>query len=74
MNQENKELEFLRASLMEELDAINLYKKRIDETTDEEIKKVLQHNMDEEKEHVAMLTETLRKKDSTQDKVFEEHD
>ena len=74
MNQENKELGFIRKSLIEELDAINVYKERIEETQDEEVKKVLQHNMDEEKEHVAMLIETLRKKDSTQNKMFEEHD
>jgi hypothetical protein len=30
--------------------------------------------MNEEKEHVAMLVEWLRKNDSTQDKVFKEHD
>ena len=58
----------------EELDAINKYQERIDETTDEEIKKFIENKMDEEKEHVAMLIETLRKKDSTQDKMFEEHD
>jgi len=29
--------------------------------------------MDEEKEHVAMLIEWLRKNDPTQDKMFEEH-
>jgi len=74
MNQEDKELEFLRLSLMEELDAINKYQERIANSTDEEVKKVLQHNMDEEKEHTAMLVELLRKKDSTQNKVFEDHD
>jgi len=30
--------------------------------------------MDEEKEHVAMLMEWLRKADETQNKKFEEHD
>lgn len=63
-----------RESLREELDAINRYQQRIDATDDEALKKILQHNMDEEKEHVAMLVEWLRSDDSTQDKMFEEHD
>ncbi len=63
-----------RESLREELDAINRYQQRIDATDDEALKKILQHNMDEEKEHVAMLVEWLRSDDPTQDKMFEEHD
>ena len=70
----NQDLEFARISLREELEAIDNYQRRIDITKDEELKKVLKHNMDEEKEHVAMLVEWLRKNDPVQDKVFEEHD
>lgn len=74
ISQGDKELEFARNSLIEELDAINGYKGRLEETKNPELKKILQHNMDEEKEHVAMLVEWIRKADKTQDKVFEEHD
>lgn len=63
-----------RRSLIEELQAINWHQQRIDSTGDESLQKLLQHNMDEEKEHVAMLFEWLRKSDPTQDKMFEEHD
>ena len=63
-----------RQSLIEELDATNKYQMRIDATGDESLNKVLQHNMDEEKEHIAMLVEWLRKNDQTQDKTFKEHD
>jgi len=63
-----------RESLREELDAINRYEDRIAKTSDTSLKKVLQHNSDEEKEHVAMLVEWLRKNDSKQDKMFKEHD
>ena len=70
----NQDLEFARISLREELEAIDNYQRRIDITRDEELKRVLQHNMDEEKEHVAMLVEWLRKNDPVQDKVFKEHD
>jgi hypothetical protein len=63
-----------RESLREELDAINRYEERIAQTSDVSLKKVLQHNADEEKEHVAMLVEWLRQNDRIQDKVFKEHD
>jgi hypothetical protein len=63
-----------RESLREELDAINRYEERIAQTSDVSLKKVLQHNADEEKEHVAMLVEWLRQNDRHQDKVFKEHD
>ncbi len=63
-----------RESLREELDAINRYEARINTTENVSLKKVLQHNSDEEKEHAAMLVEWLRENDPTQDKMFEEHD
>jgi hypothetical protein len=68
------DLERARKSLREELEAIDFYQERIDATEDTSLKKVLQHNMDEEKEHAAMLIEWLRHNDSVQDKMFEEHD
>lgn len=74
MDKKTIELEFARNSLREELEAINNYGARVAETEDPELKRVLIHNMDEEKEHVAMLVEWIRKSDATQDKVFKEHD
>ncbi len=71
---EKSDLEKARQSLIEELEAINWYERRIEETKDDELKKLLEHNRDEEKEHVAMLTEWIRKHDSEQDKAFKEHD
>jgi len=71
---ENSDLKKARQSLIEELEAINWYETRIEEAEDEELKKILEHNRDEEKEHVAMLLEWIRKNDSEQDKKFEEHD
>ena len=50
-------------SLMEELEAIDWYDQRIDAATDEELKAILRHNRDEEKEHAAMVLEWLRRKD-----------
>lgn len=74
LTNETKDLERARKSLMEELEAINWYQERIENIKNAELRKVLEHNRDEEKEHVAMLIEIIRKLDKTQDKVFEEHD
>ncbi len=62
---EPKTLDLNRAidSLREELEAINWYQQRVDTTKDESLKKVLEHNRDEEKEHAAMLIEWLRRND-----------
>ncbi|HOD34902.1 MAG TPA: hypothetical protein PLR20_02760 [Syntrophales bacterium] len=68
------ELERARKSLREELEAIDYYQERIDATTDKSLRKILVHNMNEEKEHTAMLIEWLRKNDPVQDEVFKKHD
>jgi len=61
-------------SAIEELEAINWYETRIEGANDPELKRILEHNRDEEKEHFAMLLEWLRKSDAKQDEVFKEHD
>jgi len=50
-------------SLKEELEAIDWYQHRVDATDDEELKAILGHNRDEEKEHAAMLIEWIRRND-----------
>ncbi len=50
-------------SLKEELEAADWYQQRVDATEDESLRKVLEHNRDEEKEHAAMLIEWLRRND-----------
>ncbi|MGD8640960.1 MAG: ferritin-like domain-containing protein [Gammaproteobacteria bacterium] len=52
-------------SLMEELEAVDWYNQRIDACKDEELKAILAHNRDEEKEHAAMVLEWIRRKDAT---------
>lgn len=69
-----KNLARARQSLIEELDAINVYEERIQASKDAKLKKLLAHNRDEEKEHAAMLIDWLRKNDPTFDKKFTEHD
>ena len=74
LTEESRNLERARQSLIEELEAINWYQERIEASKDESLRKILEHNRDEEKEHAAMLMEWIRKKDPVQDKVFREHD
>jgi uncharacterized protein len=50
-------------SLREELEAIDWYNQRAEVCTDENLKKILIHNRDEEKEHAAMMIEWLRQND-----------
>jgi len=60
-----KTIELHRAynSLIEELEAVNWYQQRVDATEDEELREVLAHNRDEEKEHAAMILEWIRRND-----------
>jgi ferritin-like protein len=51
------------ASLMEELEAVDWYDQRVQACTDDELRKILAHNRDEEKEHAAMVLEWLRRHD-----------
>lgn len=55
-------------SLMEELEAVDWYNQRVDAATDPELKKILAHNRDEEKEHAAMVLEWIRRRDPKMDK------
>ena len=54
-------------SLMEELEAVDWYNQRVDACTDAELKRILAHNRDEEKEHAAMILEWIRRRDSAFD-------
>ena len=48
-------------SLMEELEAVDWYNQRVDAAGDDELREILAHNRDEEKEHAMMLLEWLRR-------------
>jgi uncharacterized protein len=50
-------------SMIEELQAIDWYHQRVLVTKDGELRQILEHNRDEEKEHALMLFEYLRRKD-----------
>jgi ferritin-like protein len=50
-------------SLMEELEAVDWYNQRAKATSNPDLRAILEHNRDEEKEHAAMVLEWLRRTD-----------
>jgi len=54
-------------SIMEELEAVDWYDQRAAATSDPELKAILEHNRDEEKEHALMTLEWLRRHDPKMD-------
>ncbi len=71
----NETIEMHRAitSLMEELEATDWYNQRVDACKNKELKAILEHNRDEEKEHAAMLLEWIRRQDPTFDKELKDY-
>src|SRR5687767_10821217 len=64
-------LNFSRAvkSVQEELEAVDWYNQRAQATTDQQLRRILEHNRDEEIEHAIMGLEYLRR----MNKAFDEH-
>lgn len=60
-------------SLMEELEATDWYDQRAHACTDPELRQILEHNRDEEKEHAAMVLEWLRRTDPGYRKNLQEY-
>ena len=60
-------------SLMEELEAVDWYNQRADACKDQELKAILEHNRDEEKEHASMVLEWIRRKDPRFSKELKEY-
>jgi ferritin-like protein len=48
-------------SVQEELEAVDWYNQRAEQTSDPQLKRILEHNRDEEIEHAAMALEWLRR-------------
>ena len=60
-------------SLMEELEAVDWYNQCVDACKDPELKEILEHNRDEEKEHAALVLEWIRRRDSVLDKELKDY-
>lgn len=65
LSDETKDMHRALVSLIEELEAVDWYNQRVDVCRDPELKAILAHNRDEEKEHAAMVLEWIRRCDST---------
>jgi uncharacterized protein len=60
-------------SLMEELEAVDWYNQRADACKDPDLKAILEHNRDEEKEHASMVLEWIRRRDATFSKELKDY-
>jgi uncharacterized protein len=70
---ETRDMHRAIVSLMEELEAVDWYNQRMDACKDPELRAILQHNRDEEKEHAAMVLEWIRRRDPHFDKELKDY-
>ncbi|MBP6003970.1 MAG: hypothetical protein KA746_11095 [Pyrinomonadaceae bacterium] len=68
LTDETRDMHRAITSLMEEFEAVDWYNQRVDACKDQELKSILEHNRDEEKEHAAMVLEWIRRKDPKLDR------
>ena len=73
LTDETRDMHRAITSLMEELEAVDWYNQRVDACNNEQLKAILTHNRDEEKEHAAMLQEWIRRQDPTFDKKLTDY-
>ena len=73
LSDETRDMHRAITSLMEELEAVDWYNQRVDACKDKELKAILEHNRDEEKEHAAMVLEWIRRRDSVLDKELKDY-
>jgi len=64
LSQEARLLHYAITSLMEELEAVDWYRQRADDTEDAALREILLHNMREEMEHASMVLEWIRRHNS----------
>ncbi len=60
-------------SLKEEIEAIDWYNQRLNATANQQLKKILRHNMEEEIEHACMALEWLRRHMDGWDEKLEQY-
>jgi hypothetical protein len=64
LRKETLHLHYAITSLIEELEAVDWYRQRADDTDDVELKAILLHNAREEIEHASMALEWIRRNDA----------
>lgn len=70
---ETRDMHRAIVSLMEELEAVDWYNQRANVCKDQELKAILEHNRNEEKEHASMLLEWIRRKDARFSKELKDY-
>jgi len=73
LSAETRDMHRAIVSLMEELEAVDWYNQRVDACKDEELRAILKHNRDEEKEHAAMVLEWIRRRDPKFDSELKDY-
>lgn len=73
LSDETRDMHRAIVSLIEELEAVDWYQQRADACKNPELKAILAHNRDEEKEHAAMLLEWIRGKDPAFSKELKDY-
>lgn len=73
LSDETRDMHRAIISLREELEAIDFYNQRVDACKNPELKAILAHNRDEEKEHAAMILEWIRRQDPSFDKALRDY-
>ena len=73
LSDETRDMHRAIVSLMEELEAVDWYNQRADACSDQELKAILEHNRDEEKEHASMVLEWIRRKDHAFSKELQDY-
>jgi ferritin-like protein len=63
LSTETRDTHLAIESLKEELEAVDWYNQRVNTCTNPELRALLAHNRDEEKEHASMLLEWIRRHD-----------
>ena len=73
LSEETRDMHRAITSLMEELEAVDWYNQRVDACSNPELRAILAHNRDEEKEHAAMVLEWIRRRDPRFDKELKDY-
>ena len=73
LSRQTRDMHRAIVSLMEELEAVDWYQQRVDACADPDLKAILAHNRDEEKEHAAMVLEWIRRHDPKFDKELRDY-
>ena len=61
LSDETRDMHRAIVSLREELEAVDFYNQRVNACKNPELRAILAHNRDEEKEHAAMILEWIRR-------------